>query len=176
MGSNENEDDLDDVFSAEKAARGVVSDDDDDIGFVFVPISTNNTSTTSRFDEWRVCVVRCVFSFFSCCCLLKKLAFWNLNFLSFSNWLSIEKRDKKRKQEKKSSSSSHLLRCCSRERKRECRERESVCVEREREGVLWSYPSVNREGERERKEYVFWVGKNAINRFVVVVVCVCNRV
>jgi hypothetical protein len=55
MGSNENEDDLDDVFSAraaeEAAARGVVSDDDDDIGFVFVPISTNNTSTTSRFDE-----------------------------------------------------------------------------------------------------------------------------
>ena len=51
MGSNENEDDLDDVFSAEESARGVVSDDDDDVGFVFVPISTNNTSTTSRFDE-----------------------------------------------------------------------------------------------------------------------------
>ena len=54
MGSNENEDDLDDVFSAiaaeAAAARGVVSDDDDDVGFVFVPISTNNTST-SRFDE-----------------------------------------------------------------------------------------------------------------------------
>jgi hypothetical protein len=51
MGSNENEDDLDDVFSAiaeEAAARGVVSDD---IGFVFVPISTNDTSTSRLMNE-----------------------------------------------------------------------------------------------------------------------------
>lgn len=51
-----------------------------------------------------------------------------------------------------------------------CRERERVFCDRT--PVL-----IEREREREReKNNVFLVGKNAINRFVVVVVCVCNRV
>jgi len=54
-----------------------------------------------------------------------------------------------------------------------------VCREREGEFCDRTPVLIERERERERereKNNVFLVGKNAINRFVVVVVCVCNRV